>query len=87
MEGRLSEIREEMEDFEIGEYEQYLYALRRVLAAGTSGEEFRDQFWSVVDPAWMDKKDQVKEIVEGWADPSSERGYDEEEIEEDDEEY
>ena len=87
MEGRLSEIREEMEDFEIEEYEQYLDALRKVLAAGTSGEEFRDQFWSVLDPAWMDKKDQVKEIVEGWADPSNEGGYDEEEIEEDAEEY
>ncbi len=87
LEGRLSEIREEMEDFEIEEYEQYLDALRTVLAAGTSSEEFRDQFWSVLDPAWMDKKDQVKEIVEGWADPSSEGGYDEEKIEEDAEEY
>jgi len=85
MEGRLSEIREELEDFEIEEYEQYLDALRKVLAAGTSGEEFRDQFWSVLDPAWMDKKDQVKEIVGSWADPSSEGRYDEEEIEEDDE--
>ncbi len=87
MEGRLSEIRDEMEDFEIEEYEHYLDALREVLAAGTSGEEFRDQFWSVLDPAWMDKKDQVKEIIVGWTDPFSEGEYDEEEIEEDDEEY
>jgi hypothetical protein len=61
LEGRLSELRGEIEDIET--YERYLEALKAVLAEGATIADLRDRFYCEIEPAWAEKKRQAVEIL------------------------
>ncbi|HII06737.1 MAG TPA: hypothetical protein HA349_05325 [Methanotrichaceae archaeon] len=62
MEGRLSQLKERIEDFEI--YDRYIEALKAVLAEGVVAEDFTERYLSILDPSWKEKKGEMAEFLE-----------------------
>jgi hypothetical protein len=62
MEGRLSQLKERVEDFEV--YDRYIGALKAALAEGGEAEDFTDRYLSILDPSWNRKKDEMAGFLE-----------------------
>jgi hypothetical protein len=62
MEGRASELRERIEDFEV--YDRYIEALKAALAEGADAEDFTDRYLSILDPLWKEKKEETAGFFE-----------------------
>jgi hypothetical protein len=70
IEGKLSELRGEISDIE--DYERFLSAIRATFAKGATPDDFKELFFSELDPSWMDKKEKFNEIFGNRAEDSSE---------------
>jgi hypothetical protein len=55
LEGRLSELRGEVEDIEV--YERYLSALRSAFVKGATPDDFKERFLTELDPSFVEKRD------------------------------
>ncbi len=62
LEGRLSQLKERVEDFEV--YDRYIEALKTALAEGAEAEDFVDRYLSTLDPSWNEKKGEMAEFLE-----------------------
>jgi hypothetical protein len=65
LEGRMSEIKEELEEEKFNKYAQYLVALRKVLAEGATSENFSEMFQLEIDPQIHEKRRQLSENIGG----------------------
>jgi len=72
LEGRASELRDRVEDFEV--YDQYIGALKTALAEGADAEDFTDRYLSAIDPSWKEKKEETAGLLEGGSITSDEGG-------------
>ncbi len=79
LEGRLSQLRERVEDFEV--YDGYIGALKTALAEGEDAEDFTDRYLSALDPSWKEKKEETVGVLEGGSIDSDESGSPEEMME------
>lgn len=64
LEGRVSELKDKINETEFQKYERYLNALRAVLANGATSENFREMFQIELNPAVNEKKTQLQEMIE-----------------------
>jgi len=64
LEGRVSELKDKINETEFQKYERYLNALRAVLANGATSENFREMFQIELNPAVNEKKMQLQEMIE-----------------------
>ncbi len=62
LEGRLSELRGEIENIEV--YERYLTALKAAMAKGATPENFKEIFLSELDTSYDDKRKQILDSIE-----------------------
>ena len=69
LEGRMSEIKEEIDEEKFNRYARYLVALRKVLAEGATSENFRERLQLELDPQTNEKRGQFCEIIEGALSP------------------
>jgi hypothetical protein len=65
LEGKMSEIKGEIEEENFNRYERFLVALRKVLAEGATSENFRERLQLELDPKINEKRMQFCEIMEG----------------------
>jgi len=65
LEGRMSEIKGEIEEKQYERYARYLDALRKILAEGATAEDFRERLQLELDPQVNEKRKQFCEILEG----------------------
>jgi hypothetical protein len=65
LEGRMSEIKEEIDEERFARYARYLDALRKVLGEGATEENFRESFFLELDPQVNEKRKLFCEIMEG----------------------
>ena len=65
LEGRMSEIKEQLDEEEFERYAHYLDALRKVLAEGASPENFSEKYQLQLDPQINEKRRQFRELMEG----------------------
>jgi hypothetical protein len=65
LEGRMSELKEELEETRFSRYERYMNALRAVLAKGATSENFRELFQIEMDPEVNEKRQQLREVLPG----------------------
>ncbi len=65
LEGRMSELKGEIDEEEYKRYVRYLDALRKVLAEGATPENFRERFQLEIDPEVDEKRKQFCEIIGG----------------------
>ncbi len=61
MEGKLSQLRERIEDFEA--YGRYIEALKLALSEGGDAEDFTDLYLSAIDPSWKEEKEEKEETA------------------------
>ncbi len=66
LEGRSSELRERVEDFEV--YDLRIGALRAALAEGADAEDFTDRYLSTLDPSWKEKKEETAGFLKDGSD-------------------
>ena len=64
LEGRMSEIKGEIDEEKFNRYARYLDALRKVLAEGATSENFREELQLELDPQINEKRRQFCEIIE-----------------------
>ena len=65
LEGRMSEIKDEIDEEKFNRYARYLVALRKVLAEGATSENFRERLQLELDPQINEKRRLFCEIMEG----------------------
>ena len=65
LEGRMSEIKGEIDEEKFNRYARYLVALRKVLAEGATSENFREKIQLELDPQMDEKRRQFCEIMGG----------------------
>jgi hypothetical protein len=65
LEGRMSELKEELEETRFSRYERYINALRAVLAKGATSDNFRELFQIEIDPEVNEKRQQFREAISG----------------------
>ena len=65
LEGRMSEIKGEIDEEKFDRYARFLIALRKVLAEGSTSENFRERLQLELDPKINEKRMQFCEIMEG----------------------
>lgn len=65
LEGRMSELKGEIDEEEYERYAQNLNALRKVLAEGATPENFRERFQLEIDPKVDEKRKQFCDILDG----------------------
>jgi hypothetical protein len=65
LEGRMSEMKEEIDEERFARYARYVDALRKALAEGATEEDFRERFFLELDPQANEKRKQFCEIMEG----------------------
>jgi len=70
LEGRLSELRGEVEDIEV--YERYLSALKAALSKGATSDDFKSRYLTELDPAFREKRDLIVDSIENSAELSEE---------------
>ncbi|MGC9514305.1 hypothetical protein [Methanocrinis sp.] len=63
LEGRASELRERIDDFEV--YDRYIGALKAVLAEEAKAGEFTDRYLHLLDPSWKEKREAMAGFLEG----------------------
>ncbi len=69
LEGRMSEIKGELDEERFNRYTQVLIALRKVLAEGDTPENFRERLQLEIDPQINEKRKLFIEILEGTLSP------------------
>jgi len=65
LEGRMSEIKGEIDEERFNRYARFLDALRKVLAEGATSEDFRERLQLELDPQINEKRKLFREIMEG----------------------
>ena len=65
LEGRMSEIKGEIDEERFNRHARFLDALRRVLAEGATSEDFRERLQLELDPEVNEKRKLFREIMEG----------------------
>jgi hypothetical protein len=65
LEGRMSEIKGEIDEKRFNRFARFLDALRRVLAEGATSEDFRERLQLELDPEVNEKRKLFREIMEG----------------------
>lgn len=65
LEGRMSEIKGEIDEAEYNRYARYLNVLRKILAEGVAPENFRERLQLELDPQVNEKRKRFCEILEG----------------------
>lgn len=69
LEGRMSEIKGEIDEEKFNRYARYLVALRKVLDEGATSENFLERLQLELDPQINEKRRQFCEIIEGALSP------------------
>jgi hypothetical protein len=64
LEGRMSELKGEIDEEKFNKYEQYISALRAVLAKGDTNENFKEMLQTELDPELSEKRAEFLKIVE-----------------------
>jgi hypothetical protein len=64
LEGRMSEIKEEIDEKRFNRFAQFLDAFRKILAEGATSEDFRERLHLELDPQINEKRKQYREIRE-----------------------
>lgn len=64
LEGRMSEIRGELDEASFQIYEGYFSALRKVVAEGAGPDDFKERFQLAIDPQYKEKQNQFQKIME-----------------------
>jgi hypothetical protein len=65
LEGKMSEIKGEIDEEKFNRYERFLVALRKVLAEGATSENFRERLQLELDPKINEKRTLFCEFMEG----------------------
>lgn len=65
LEGRMSELKEELDDEDFQDCERYIDALRSVLSRGATPENFNQMFQMELDPEVNEKRQLFRDIMEG----------------------
>ena len=65
LEGRLSDLKGKIDDEEFADHERYLASLKAILAKGATLETFERMFEVEFDPEVDEKRERVKDMVEG----------------------
>ena len=65
LEGRMSEIKGELDEADFQRYERYFAALRKVVAEGAGPDDFGERLLLAIDPQYQEKQNQFQKIVEG----------------------
>jgi hypothetical protein len=77
LEGRMSELREELKDKELFERsDRCIKAAREVLARGTTAEDFIEQFALQLDPDFLAKREELGKMIEDGLDFSEDEEKD-----------
>jgi hypothetical protein len=63
LESRMSELKDKIDDYELKDYEQYIAALRSVLAKGATSENFGKMFEIELDPKVEEKRQRIRDIA------------------------
>jgi hypothetical protein len=61
MEGRSSQLRERVEEFEV--YDRYIEAFKVALAEGAKADDFIDRYISILDSSWKGRKDEMARFL------------------------
>jgi RNA binding exosome subunit len=64
LEGRMSEIKEEIDEERFHRYTRFLDAFRKILAEGATSEDFRERLHLELDPQINEKRKHFREIME-----------------------
>jgi hypothetical protein len=64
LEGRMSEIKNEIDEARFNKYSRFLDALKKVLAERTTSENFRERLQQELDPEVNEKRKRFREIME-----------------------
>jgi len=64
LEGRMSEIKGELDEAAFQRYERYFTALRKVVAEGAGPDDFRERLLLAIDPQYQEKQNQFQKIME-----------------------
>ena len=64
LEGRISEMKSELDEDAFQIYERYFAALRKVLGEGAGPDDFKERFQLAVDPQYKEKQKQFLDIME-----------------------
>lgn len=65
LEGRMSEIKGELDEADFQRYERYFAALRKVVAEGAGPDDFGERLLLAIDPQYQEKQNQFQKIVGG----------------------
>jgi hypothetical protein len=65
LEGRMSEIKNEIDEEKFNRYARFLDAMRKVLAAGATSEDFRERLHIELDPQIIEKRKLFCDYMEG----------------------
>ncbi len=65
LEGRMSELKDELDVEKFRDYERYIDTLRSVLSRGATPENFREMFQTELDPEVNEKRQVFRDIMEG----------------------
>ncbi|MBN2228910.1 MAG: hypothetical protein JW779_04880, partial [Candidatus Thorarchaeota archaeon] len=64
LESRMSELKDKIDDYELKDYEQYIAALRSVLAKGATSENLGEMFEIELNPEVEEKRQRIRDIAE-----------------------
>lgn len=64
LDGRMSEIKGELDEAAFQRYERYFTALRKVIADGAGPDDFRERLLLAIDPQYQEKQNQFQKIME-----------------------
>ena len=64
LDGRMSEIKGELDEADFQRYERYFTALRKVVAEGAGPDNFRERLLLAIDPQYQEKQNQFQKIME-----------------------
>lgn len=65
LEGRMSELKGELDEEDFEDYQRYIDALRSVLSKGATSENFNETFQMELDPEVKEKRQRFRDIMEG----------------------
>lgn len=65
LEGRMSEIKGELDEADFQRYERYFAVLRKVVAEGAGPDDFGERLLLAIDPQYQEKQNQFQKIVGG----------------------
>ena len=65
LEGRMSELKGELDEVDFKDYGRYIDALQSVLSKGATSENFQEMFQMELDPEVNEKRQRFRDIMEG----------------------